>query len=72
MARKKRVKVIFRLRDALRESRLSLRGLAQALGCDLTGLRRLKRGGRYPSWRMACALAEALGVSLDYLAGKGA
>jgi len=54
----------------MRQAGWSLRRLAQASGVDRAGLRRLRKGHTQPSWSVACAVADALGVALSQFVGR--
>jgi len=55
----------FLLRVGLNAAGMSQRSLARKMGWAETYVSRLARGQATPSWRTACAIAEAIGVSLD-------
>lgn len=58
-----------RLRRLRRERGLTMRGLARAAGLPDRALENYEHGRRQPTLPVARALAKALGVSLDELAG---
>jgi len=61
-----------RLREIRLDCSLSLKQLAGRAGVSLSALGRYERGRTVPGLDVAAALAEALDVSIDYLAtGKG-
>jgi transcriptional regulator with XRE-family HTH domain len=61
-----------RLREIRLDRPLSLKQLAGRAGVSLSALGRYERGRTVPGLDAAVALAEALDVSIDYLAtGKG-
>jgi transcriptional regulator with XRE-family HTH domain len=49
---------------------LTQEGVARRAGVTLGALRNWEKGRRTPSFEMAIKLADALGVSLDELAGR--
>ena len=56
----------------LREVRgLSIDALAELAETHRDSIAKLERGERAPSFRLACDLADALGVSVDTLRGIG-
>jgi transcriptional regulator with XRE-family HTH domain len=59
-----------RLTELRRRAGLTQEGLARAAGVGTDAVRKWERGKRTPSFDMATRLADALGVSLDELAGR--
>ena len=59
-----------RLAELRRRAQLTQEGLARAAGVGTDAVRKWERGKRTPSFDMAAKLADALGVSLDELAGR--
>lgn len=59
-----------RLRQARKKKGLSLEKLAKACGISLASVYNYDRGGRLPNLYTAVCLADALGVSIDWLAGR--
>lgn len=59
-----------RIRSARQSLGLSQRTLAGQAGISQPALANLERDRRHPSFALACRLADALGVSLDRLAGR--
>ncbi|WP_059050548.1 helix-turn-helix domain-containing protein [Paenibacillus senegalimassiliensis] len=51
------------------EKSVSQQDIASSLGVDRTIVSHWERGTRIPSLEIACALADYLEVSLDYLVG---
>ena len=57
--------------SALRKERgLSLIALGEQLSITDEAVRLLEKGKRSPSFEVLCALAEFIGVSIDYLVGR--
>jgi transcriptional regulator with XRE-family HTH domain len=60
-----------RLRLLRGHRRLTWAGLAEAAGCHVDALHRISRGeSADPRLSTLCGLADALGVTLDQLAGR--
>ena len=59
-----------RIRAARDLRGFSQRGLATRLGLDQSQLSKYERGYGMPSFFNAICIADALGVSLDYIAGR--
>ena len=53
------------LRRLREERRMTVAELAEAAGINRNTLYLLEAGGRAPRWHNACALADALGVSVE-------
>ena len=54
-----------RLKAIRAEKGLSQSELAKEAGMTTAGIAQLEQGRNQPSWESACAVADALGVSLD-------
>ena len=55
------------LRRAREAAGLSQQALAVRAGVSVFAVSKIEQGAVEPSWPMACALADAMGVSLDSL-----
>lgn len=60
-----------RLRKSRLNAELTQRQLAKRAGIGVTTLQAYERGIVGPSAHALCCLADALGVSMDYLYGRG-
>jgi transcriptional regulator with XRE-family HTH domain len=60
-----------RLKELRRARELTQEQLARTIGVGLDAVRKWERGDRTPRLDMAAKLAEALGVTIDELAGVG-
>lgn len=58
-----------RLQEIRQEKGLKQTDLAQQVGTGYQSISNWENGVSSPKLEMVCALAEALGVSVDYLAG---
>jgi len=59
------------LRQLREERDLSIDALAELAHTHRDSIAKLERGERAPSFRLACDLADALGVTVDGLRGTG-
>ncbi|WP_334075116.1 helix-turn-helix domain-containing protein [Paenibacillus sp. A14] len=59
-----------RFKNLRRLKSISQQDIASSLGVDRTIVSHWERGTRVPSLEIACALADYLDVSLDYLVGR--
>ena len=59
-----------RLREARENAELSQAALAESVGINRVNLSQYERGKVIPSFELACALADALGVSVAELRGE--
>jgi transcriptional regulator with XRE-family HTH domain len=59
-----------RLRQAREQRGLSQEALGRRIGCTRQQIYQYEQGQYSTSFASACALADALGVSLDTLAGR--
>lgn len=60
----------YRLRSIMRAKGFTLRALALRANVDRAALRRIRDGRSLPSWRVACRLADVLGVELTHMIGR--
>lgn len=61
---------VARLREARKEKGLTIQELADACGVSLSAMNRYVALTSQPTLEMACKIAQALGVSLDWLCGQ--
>jgi len=59
-----------RLKQVRTDKRLSLTELGIAVSVTRQAIMKFESGKTFPSFWVLCDLADALGVSLDYLAGR--
>lgn len=60
------------VRRAREHLKVSVQALADRVGCNPNTLYDFESGRRCPRFEILCAIAQALGLSLDTIAGQGA